>query len=55
MQMIRANLQSVHERIREACAQAGRDVNEVTLLAVSKTFGPDAVREAWAAGQCAFG
>jgi hypothetical protein len=30
-------------------------VNEVTLLAVSKTFGPDAVREAWAAGQRAFG
>jgi pyridoxal phosphate enzyme (YggS family) len=30
-------------------------VNEITLLAVSKTFGPDAVREAFAAGQRAFG
>jgi len=30
-------------------------VNEVTLLAVSKTFGPDAVREAHACGQIAFG
>jgi pyridoxal phosphate enzyme (YggS family) len=30
-------------------------VTEVTLLAVSKTFGPDAVREAHAAGQAAFG
>jgi pyridoxal phosphate enzyme (YggS family) len=30
-------------------------VNEVTLLAVSKTFGPDAVRDAYAAGQRAFG
>lgn len=38
-----------------ACAQAGRDVNAVTLLAVSKTFGPEAVAEALAAGQHAFG
>jgi len=38
-----------------ACAQAGRDVSSVTLLAVSKTFGPDAVAEALAAGQRAFG
>ena len=30
-------------------------MNEVTLLAVSKTFGPEAVREAFAAGQTAFG
>ncbi|MDB5873275.1 MAG: hypothetical protein JWQ07_2717, partial [Ramlibacter sp.] len=38
-----------------ACAGAGRDVNEVTLLAVSKTFAPDAVRQAFSAGQRAFG
>lgn len=38
-----------------ACAQAGRDVNAVTLLAVSKTFGPEAVAEALTAGQRAFG
>ena len=55
MTMIAANLQSVRERIARACADAQRDVNEVTLLAVSKTFGPDAVREAWDAGQRAFG
>jgi hypothetical protein len=55
MQMIRNNLQRVHERIAVACAAAQRDVTEVTLLAVSKTFGPDAVREAWDAGQRAFG
>jgi len=55
MTTIAANLQSVHERIARACAAAGRDVNEVTLLAVSKTFGPDAVREAHAAGARAFG
>ncbi len=38
-----------------ACGQADRDVNAVTLLAVSKTFGPDAVADALAAGQTAFG
>jgi PLP dependent protein len=55
MTMIAANLQSVRERIARACAAVQRDVNEVTLLAVSKTFGPEAVREAWDAGQRAFG
>ena len=55
MTTIRNNLQSVHERIARACAGSHRDVNEVTLLAVSKTFGPEAVREAFLAGQTAFG
>jgi PLP dependent protein len=55
MTTIADNLQSVHQRIAAACALAQRPVNEVTLLAVSKTFGPDAVREAHACGQMAFG
>jgi PLP dependent protein len=55
MTTIASNLQSVHERIARACEAVRRDVNEVTLLAVSKTFGPDAVREAFAAGERAFG
>ena len=55
MTTIADNLQHVRQRIAAACADAGRDVNEVTLLAVSKTFGPDAVRAAHAAGQLAFG
>lgn len=55
MTTIAANLQSVHRRIAQACTAAGRDVNEVTLLPVSKTFGPDAVRAAHAAGESAFG
>ena len=38
-----------------ACAQAGRDAASVRLLAVSKTWGADAVRAAHAAGQRAFG
>jgi pyridoxal phosphate enzyme (YggS family) len=54
MTTIALNLHSVHERIARACAAAGRDVNEVTLLPVSKTFGPDAVRAAFAAGERAF-
>jgi pyridoxal phosphate enzyme (YggS family) len=55
MTTIAANLQSVHQRIADACAAAQRHVNEVTLLPVSKTFGPEAVREAHAAGETAFG
>jgi pyridoxal phosphate enzyme (YggS family) len=55
MTTIADNLQTVHQRIAAACAAAGRDVNEVTLLPVSKTFGPEAVREAHAAGERAFG
>ncbi|MEO7391012.1 MAG: YggS family pyridoxal phosphate-dependent enzyme [Ramlibacter sp.] len=55
MTTIRNNLQRVHERVRAACGVAQRTVTEVTLLAVSKTFGPEAVREAFAAGQTAFG
>jgi pyridoxal phosphate enzyme (YggS family) len=55
MTTIEDNLQQVHRQMAAACAQAGRDVNAVTLLAVSKTFGPDAVDQALAAGQRAFG
>jgi PLP dependent protein len=53
--MIHANLQAVQARIEQACAHAGRPSGSVRLLAVSKTFGADAVRQAWAAGQRAFG
>jgi hypothetical protein len=49
------NLQHTRERIASACAAAGRSMEDVTLLAVSKTFGAEAVREAHAAGQRAFG
>ena len=53
--MIAANLQQVHQRMEAACRAAGRDVAAVRLLAVSKTFGADAVRQAHACGQRAFG
>ncbi len=53
--MISDNLQQVHVRIAVACAKAGRPVNDVTLLAVSKTFGADAVQAAFDVGQRDFG
>jgi pyridoxal phosphate enzyme (YggS family) len=49
------NLTEVRERIARAARRAGRDPSEVTLVAVSKTFGADRVREAYAAGQRDFG
>ena len=52
---IPANLQIVCSRIARAVQDAGRAVDSVTLLAVSKTFPPDAVRDAAVAGQRAFG
>lgn len=55
MSTIAHSLQQLHERIARACIAAGRERHSVALLAVSKTFGPDAVREAAHAGQCAFG
>jgi hypothetical protein len=55
MSPISQNLQAVKERIATAAHAAARSPQEVALLAVSKTFGPDAVLEAAEAGQCAFG
>jgi pyridoxal phosphate enzyme (YggS family) len=55
MTMIGDDLQQVNNRIVHACVTAGREPGEVRLLAVAKTFGPEAVREAHAAGQRAFG
>jgi uncharacterized pyridoxal phosphate-containing UPF0001 family protein len=45
----------VRERIADACMRANRSPQEVTLVAVSKTFPAEAVLEAIAAGQCDFG
>jgi PLP dependent protein len=55
MGMIYDNLQTVRAQIAAACTDCGRNPNEVSLLAVSKTFGADAVRQAYAAGQRQFG
>lgn len=55
MTMIAENLQRLHTRIAQVCRDAGRLPQSVKLLAVSKTFGADAVVQAHAAGQIAFG
>ncbi len=52
---IRANLDSVRDRIGRAAGRAGRDPSSVRLVAISKTFGADHVRAAAAAGQIDFG
>jgi pyridoxal phosphate enzyme (YggS family) len=49
------NIARVQAQIRTACQAAGRAADSVQLLAVSKTWGPDAVRQAHAAGLTAFG
>jgi pyridoxal phosphate enzyme (YggS family) len=48
-------LQSVRARIDRAARMAGRDPSEIRLLAVSKTWPAPRLREAWQAGQRAFG
>ena len=55
MATILGNIQQVRARIARACDDARRPVQSVTLLCVSKTFGPEAVREAHAAGERCFG
>lgn len=55
MTSVIGNLQGVHSRIAQACSAAGRPVDSVTLLAVSKTFPAAAVRDAFDAGCRQFG
>jgi pyridoxal phosphate enzyme (YggS family) len=55
MSDIARNLGEVRGRIARAAAAAGRDPLGVALVAVSKTCGPEAIREAYAAGQRDFG
>jgi len=52
---IESHLAAIRSRIAAAAAAAGRTPTDVSLLAVSKTFGPDHVRAAYAAGQRDFG
>ena len=55
MTTISAKLQAVIARIDEAARKFGRNPDEITLLAVSKTWPASAVRQAAAAGQRLFG
>jgi pyridoxal phosphate enzyme (YggS family) len=55
MTPISVNLQAVKARIAAAASAAVRAAESVTLLAVSKTFSAERIRECFAAGQPAFG
>ncbi|AND69186.1 hypothetical protein ATSB10_17320 [Dyella thiooxydans] len=50
-----ANLAAVRARVDAACLGAGRDPAGVRVLPVSKTFGAEAVRAAFALGERRFG
>lgn len=55
MSTIAERLASVRDAIAAACKKAGRDPSTVRLVAVSKFHPPEAIREAWEAGQRDFG
>ncbi|HUO65802.1 MAG TPA: YggS family pyridoxal phosphate-dependent enzyme [Terriglobales bacterium] len=55
IQDIRANLEGVHERVARACERAGRNPDDVLLIAVSKTVEIERIRLAVAAGVKALG
>jgi PLP dependent protein len=49
------NLSAIHERIARAAQRANRNANDIALIAVTKTFPPETIMEAYAAGQRLFG
>ena len=53
--MVAEQLQNVRAEIRKACEKSGRNPEEVTLIAVSKTKPISMIREAMDAGQTIFG
>ena len=55
MSDIHDQLNEVRQRVTDACLRVGRDPGSVELVAVSKTFPVEAVREAVDAGQSIFG
>jgi pyridoxal phosphate enzyme (YggS family) len=52
---LKERLSAVRERIERACVQARRDAASVRLLAVTKIFGPEVIRDAYALGLRDFG
>src|SRR6266849_5678869 len=55
MNSIAENLERVREKIAQAATKAGRAVDEIELVAITKTQDPEKVREAYEAGQILFG
>jgi PLP dependent protein len=52
---IAGNLEAIRERMARAAARAGRQLEEITLVGITKTFPAEFVREAYAAGVRHFG
>jgi hypothetical protein len=52
---IASNLAGIRERIAQSAARAGRTTDDITLVAVSKTFPPEAIRAAYELGLRRFG
>ncbi|MBR1588238.1 MAG: YggS family pyridoxal phosphate-dependent enzyme [Kiritimatiellae bacterium] len=50
MKSLNEILEGINANIAAACGRAGRDPSEVEIVAVTKTHGPEVVREAWEAG-----
>lgn len=55
MSGIAENLERVRDQIREAAAKADRAIDEIELVAISKTHAAGKIREAHEAGQSLFG
>ena len=55
MDSIAENLERVHDEVAQAAAKAGRAVEEIELVAITKTHAAEKVREAIEAGHTLFG
>jgi pyridoxal phosphate enzyme (YggS family) len=53
--MINANIRQVTDRMQEVCRRTGRNADEITLVAVTKTVSVDRIAEAYAGGIRDFG
>lgn len=55
MHTMRDSIQAIQERIRSTAERGGRNPADITLVAVSKTYPSETVREAYEDGLCVFG
>ena len=55
MSSVAENLERVREQVAEAAAKVGRAIDEIQLIAISKTHDAEKVRAAYEAGQTLFG
>ena len=55
MSQVSDNLINIHSRMQDAAHRVGRQVLDVRLVAVSKTYPPALIQEAWNSGQHVFG